>query len=80
MNVVTLVTLGHFLILKKVFVPITLAFFVFCFFFNHQDAKFPKRETLMPTSDFFGRKFSFFWDFFGEIDLEIKACFSMHIA
>jgi hypothetical protein len=26
----------------------------------------PKMETLMPTSDFFGRKFSFFWDFWGK--------------
>jgi hypothetical protein len=80
MNVVTLVTLSYFLILKKGLCTYHIGFFCFLFFFNHQDAKFPKRETLMPTSDFFGRKFSFFWDFFGEIYLEIKACFSMHIA
>jgi hypothetical protein len=32
----------------------------------------------MPTSDFFGRKFSFFWDVLGKYK-QVKACFSIYI-
>ncbi len=38
----------------------------FCFLFSPRCKIHQKMETLMPTSDFFGSKFSFFWDFWGK--------------
>lgn len=76
-NVVTLVTLGHFLIPKKVFeVPITLASFVFSFFQSPGCKIHQKWKHWCQPVIFLVENFHSFGIFGGNI-FEVKACFSI---
>jgi hypothetical protein len=57
---------GPFFNTKKGLCTYHIGFFRFLFFPITRMQNSPKTETLMPISDFFGRKFSFFWDFLGK--------------